>query len=212
MADKLTLTIFSRKEIYTLANSCKTVRDGIIIALLFEGVNGSDGTRSNDITNIKYGDLDNTTLNIGSRQVEIPKEFVELYNKLFKQTGIKTGNNHNTINLPSNSEYLVEGSNNKKFKDRSNSQVVYNTVKKLRGSYPDLNPDVLSISGQCFYLSVLEQFKGELMDDDYYKVIKRYNRGSSSIFDLKNSYKMYLKSDKYEKVDVTIILISVMIY
>ena len=38
LINKLTLTVFSRKEIYTLANSCRTARDGIIVALLFEGI------------------------------------------------------------------------------------------------------------------------------------------------------------------------------
>ena len=62
----LELHALSQRDVYAMANSCKNIEDGIILALVFEGVNGGE-TKYGEITNIRYNDLKGTRLSMSTR-------------------------------------------------------------------------------------------------------------------------------------------------
>lgn len=202
LVKNIAFEVLSRKEVYEHANSCESAQEGIIITLVFEGVKGERGSKYSEIMNIKYDDLINTTLKTELRSLELPKDIIPIYIKACNQRNSK---NINGDIVPLNeSGYLIkEIVKSKMFTDRNNSGFISRELGHYKYNNQKMNGNILRLSGECFYLSVIEDLKGELTDDDYLKVLNRYKGGigDTALFDLKNSYIKYKNSEKYEKVN-----------
>lgn len=194
--------ILSRKEVYEFANSIESAQDGIIIALVFEGVKGEKNSKYSEIMNIKHEDLFKTTLKTESRRIELPKDIIPIYKNACNQKTRKVLNDK--IAILNEDGYLIKEIVGKKsFKNRRDSWLITTKLGKYIINDQKVDGNILRLSGECFYLSIIEKLKGELTDDDYSKVIDRYKGGKTvtSITKLKDSYIKYKNSMKYEVAD-----------
>lgn len=194
--------ILSRKEVYEYASSLESAQEGIIIALVFEGVRGEIKSKYSEIMNIKYQDLVNTTLKTESRSIELPKDIVSIYKNACNQK-ISRNANGKVVSLNESGYLIKEIVGHKTFKNRNNSGFISSKLGHYNINNQKINGNILRLSGECFYLSVIEKLKGELTEDDYLKVINRYKGGKTgtSLPNLRDTYVKYKNSGKYENVD-----------
>jgi hypothetical protein len=194
---RIKLVVYKRKNVYNFAYSLESAQDGIIIALLFEGVNPKD------IARIEYANLIETKLNLTSRCIELPKDCVELYHKAYSQESHMSGKK--SYELQEN-KYLIKSLRTKEFSDRGTSQRVHQCITRLNNTYGrDISSTRLELSGKYFYLSLIEKSKTELSQDDYKKVIYRYDGGYSQVQILQDDYNNYKISDKYDSdIDISL--------
>lgn len=193
LEDNLNLKVLSRKELYDFVYTLKDKQQAILPALIFEGVQGE---RIHDVTNIKPSDLEGKKLTLPSRVMELPEDLLPIF-KIACSQKRATKNKH--LFYPS--EFLIKNVGKSDISDRNVDTTVRNRLYQLRKHLPDLSSPVLRISGMLFYLSVLEQVKKELTDDDYYQILIRYNCSNieTELSKLKVKYRIYKESEKYDK-------------
>lgn len=183
---------FSRTEIYDFAYTTPNSENGVIAALIFEGVGSISTPRNSILTSIKYEHLKENKLLVNCLEIEMPQEVSYLFEKTYKQNELLDNQTALALNK---SEYVIKGGKpNKKCGRRNGTKNYSNNYISIRiktkdehnnriFSYNDkvINGNSLIKAGKMFYLSLIEQIQGSIEKEDYYAVLKKYGQDNASI-------------------------------
>jgi integrase len=198
--------IFSREELYSIANMCVNAQDAILFILPYEGVRGK---QLEEIRNLKVSDVDEKTcsLTLGTeerrskdvkkRQIKIAKESIKIIldsieeEVYYKKNGeIDTGVTapiYEIIPTDYVVRYTGKRNNSKNIVD---AQIINKRITKMAEliEKPELTPTSLFYSGLLNYCKIIEDEKGSLTNEDFKEANIRYGLNPKRFWDTKDLY------------------------
>lgn len=187
-----------KEEVYTIARKASNAQDGVIVALLFEGLNNrkKGNQEYSELVNIKpeHVDFDNTSIKIVDEEngeVErtidnISDEALSIISKAIDEKIYYSAKGENVRKYKlSYSEYILKGLRGSgKINWRNINQRILRMSELFELEY--FNATSIMYSGQLHYAKQLKSY-GHHIDDIIIKTLERFgmNINSASIFYLK---------------------------
>jgi hypothetical protein len=186
--------IFTKEEIEEMIKKSENMQDGVILALLFEGVNYKNEYEELIHLTIHQIDKEKKEIKLKNRSLKISEKTLHFIQKAFEETTYKStkGNIERKYEL-SNSPYVLKGLRKK---IQLNHQLVHQRMLRLSNyfGHPELKATNISYSGQIDYAGTLFQ-QGKNIDDAIHLIIERFDMADnvSSRYSLKERILKYAK-------------------
>jgi site-specific recombinase XerD len=214
LSNKNIVIPFARLEEILNSPKIHNAQDAVILALLFEGV---DGKGHKEVVGLKQlDDVTESTIKIRNeqgvvqREILVRKKTIDLIQKASSQEDYYYVNSKSEPIIKNDYVLRVPGTD----RDVTSpiSPVTINTRLRKIGidifGSPELqNPYNFSNSGLLFYLMVVEKHLGQnLTKEHYYKVAKRFKAkpGKGFKFNIEQKYKDYKKRNLVSVTDITL--------
>ncbi|MGE6347957.1 tyrosine-type recombinase/integrase [Bacillus mycoides] len=191
--------IFPKEEIMSMANETENPQDGVILALIFDGV--SNKNEFEELINLSEDniDFDDKVIKLEDREVPMSQETALLVKDAIHEDKYQSisGERVREYKL-ADSEYVLRGlRNNKQIKWQNISQRIIRLSEQF-GWEKTLTATNVSYSGQLYMAEELINGKGMDIDTAISVIIKRFgiNDNPSAHFYLKERIEKYLELNK----------------
>lgn len=195
--------IFDKKEIMDMAKNSDNAQDGVIPALIFDGVSSKKKHNEEfyELVNLKNEDIDwnNNEIVLEDRRIPMSKETVELVRDAIKENIYQSINGERTRKYKiAKSDYVLRGlRGNRKIKWRNIIERIAR-IAEYWGYKKYLNATNISYSGQIYYAKELLD-KGMDIEEVVDKILFRFgaNINPSSQFYLKSRIEKYIDKNSH---------------
>ncbi|BCC09519.1 MULTISPECIES: tyrosine-type recombinase/integrase [Bacillus cereus group] len=198
--DKEENMIFPRKAIMSIANDAENPQDGVILALIFDGV--SNRNEFEELINLTEDDIDfdDKVIHLENREVKMSQNTATLVKNAIKEpkyqsTSVEGATREYKL---AESEYILRGlRNNKQIKWQNISQRIIRLSEQF-GWEKSLTATNISYSGQLYMAEELINNQGMGIEQAISIIIERFgiNNNPSSQFYLRKRIEKYLKLNK----------------
>lgn len=200
--ENTTITILSRDEVYDFIYNLNDPRDALIVATVFEGIRGEKKQKYREVMLIKNDALVNSAVKLENRKLEVPIDFIDIFNRKSRQLSFYDYDGIKKILYEHG--YLIKSGKPGDYGKRHDSNYISTRTQKYIYKGKAINGNILRLSGQLFYLSLIEQIKGELDISNFIAVINRYSSSNTEykINELLTQYEEYKFNNKYRVIDI----------
>lgn len=188
--------IFTRDEVFTIALNTNNAQDGVILALLFDGV--SRRNKFEELINLTEKDIRGNRLKLKGRGEEITVSDETVYllkSALEEEFYINVNGESVRRHKIADGEHVLRGLRGKK---TVKGQIISQRFLRMSEAtgHDTLNATTITYSGQLYMMDQLLA-KGEEMDSAATKVLKKFGLAvnDASIYQLRQKVEKYLKKE-----------------